>query len=250
MVLFSRWLPVLMGLVMLASVCRGETYTVYTEDLPPVHYLENNRVTGIATEIVREIFRRAGMDPRIEIYPWKRAYHMVLKNPGTFIYTINRTPRREKLFKWIGPILSKRTMLYKFRDRRDIVINSVDDLKQYTTAVILGYALTQKLQALGFEDGHELIITKNKKAQMRVFLRGRADLITGNEYTIFNALKAEGISPDVLEPVLLMSEKGYYLAANIDTDDVVVQRLREANDKLQQDDFDFIRKTIDAFMQR
>ncbi|BCO09597.1 amino acid ABC transporter substrate-binding protein [Desulfolithobacter dissulfuricans] len=248
MVLFSRFLPVLMGLVMLASVCRGETYTVYTEPLPPVHYVENNRVTGIATEIVREIFRLAGMDLRIEVYPWKRAYHMVLKNPGTFIYTINRTPQREKLFKWIGPILSKRTSLYRFKDRRDIVVHSVDDLKHYTTAVILGYALTQKLQALGFEDGRELIITKNKKTQMRVFLKGRADLITGNEYTIFNALKAEGFSPDVIEPVLLMSEKGYYLAANIQTDDVIVQRLREANDKLQQTDF--IQKTIDAFMQR
>ncbi|MCP3930582.1 MAG: transporter substrate-binding domain-containing protein, partial [Bacteroidetes bacterium] len=93
------------------SLCFAEEYKVLTENLAPVHYEENGTVKGIATEIVLEIFKEAGMQPNFSVYPWKRAYHMTLNNKNTFIYTINRTENRESLFRWIGPILSKKTFL-------------------------------------------------------------------------------------------------------------------------------------------
>ncbi len=217
-------------MLLLAAPASARNYLVLTENLPPVHYEEDGRVVGIATEVVEEIFRRAGLQPDIRVYPWKRAYQIALRTRDSFIFTINRTPEREKLFKWIGPILQKRTCLFKLRSRRDIRVRTLADVKKYTTAVILGYALTDRLLAEGFAEHRELIVTHNKKSQIRVFLSGHADLITGNEYTLAWALRDEGYSMDAVEPVLVMTEKGYYLAANPSVDDQTVQQLQKAAD--------------------
>jgi len=226
----------------------GGKAVLFTEELAPVHFTQDNRQVGIATDIVRAIFREAGLQTEIQSYPWKRTYLTVLRTPGSFVYTINRTPERENLFQWIGPILNKRTYLYRLATRVDIRIDSPEDLKKYTTVAILGYALTGKLRKLGLSPAKELIITRNKKEQIQVFLKGRADLITGNEFTIASALAESGYSINDVVPVLLMNEKGYYLAANLSTDRNLVERLRIANIKIQQSGL--VQKTIAKYMGR
>lgn len=222
--------------ILFLALCQpvvAEQYTVLTEQLAPVHFEENGEVKGIATEIVKAIFKEADLQLKIEVYPWKRAYSIALKEKDTFIYTINRTEKREDLFKWIGPILSKETNLYKLKSRTDIQINSIDDVKKYTTAVILGHSLTSKLLRHGFTEGKELITTTDKKQQVKLFLKGNADLITGNQYTIYNSLKAAGCSMNEVEPVFLITRQGYYLGANKNTEAILIKQLEEANEKIQ-----------------
>ena len=212
----------------------AEEVPVFTEPLAPVHFEEDGEVRGIATEIVRAIFREAGMEPRIEVYPWKRTYQKVLSTPGSFVYTINRTEKREHLFKWIGPILYKDVYLFKLRGRTDINISTLEEAKHYTTAVILGHSLTTMFMERGFREGKELIVTPNKEVQIKVFLRGRCDLITGNQYTIYEALRVEGHSLKDVEPAVFISSGGYYLGANRTVSDEAVERLRQANTKVQR----------------
>lgn len=214
--------------------CRAERAVLYTEPLPPVHYEENGRVVGIATEIVEAIFKEAGFTTHIEIYPWNRTYRRVLADEDGFVYTINRTEKREQLFKWIGPILSKRVFLYRLKHRYDIDAGTLEEAKNYTTAVILGHSLTTMLKDMGFREGKELIVTPDKKVQMKLFLAGRCDLVTGNQYTIHEALKAEGYSLKDVEPAVFISADGYYIGANPVVDDQVVARLQEANIRVQE----------------
>lgn len=229
----SRCLPVIFLALLFSAPVQAEKFRVFTEPLAPVHYEEKGVIKGIATEVVSEIFKEAGGEPLFEIYPWKRAYQKTLKTEGSFIFTINRTEKREGLFKWVGPILPKTTYLYKLKERNDIQVKNYDDLKRYTTAVILGHSLTTRLLDMGFREGKELITTPNKKVQIKVFLKGRCDLITGNRYTIHESLKSEGFSTADIEPALLITASGYYLGANIDTDDELIERLNEANQRVQ-----------------
>lgn len=221
-------------LTMISFNARAEKMRVLTEPLAPVHFIQDGEIQGIATDIVRQIFNEVNLDPEFEIYPWNRAYEMVLQDKNCFIYTINRTPERESLFKWIGPILYKNVHLYKIRGRDDVVIESLADVRKYTTVVILGHSLTTALLDQGFRDRRELIITPNKKAQMKVFLKGRADLITGNQFTIFDALRSEGYTLDYVEQAFFVSSGGYFLAANPGISDNLVEELNRANTKIQQ----------------
>ncbi len=196
--------------VLLPLSAWAEKMRVLTEPLAPVHFLQDGEIRGIATDIVRAIFDEVNLEPEFHIYPWNRAYEMVLQDKNCFIYTINRTTEREALFKWIGPILHKNVHLYKRSDRDDVVIESLEDVRKYTTAVILGHSLTTDFLDRGFLEGEELIITPHKKAQMQVFLKGRADLITGNQFTIFDALRAEGYTLDHVEPAFFVSAGSAY----------------------------------------
>lgn len=222
--------------------------TVYTEPLPPVHHEKDGQIVGIATEIVEELFRLAGYHPQIEIYPWKRSYHLVQKQKNHFIYTLNRTPDREKLFKWIGPILTKRTFLYKLRGRDDIKLKTLEDAKNYVTAVILGHSLTTTMEGLGFKENINIVKTPNKSIQTNVFLNGRSDLITGNEYTIYRALQSANLKMSDVEPALFISSGGYYLGAHPETDPDIVKRLQEASKTLSQSDFP--QQIIEKYMDR
>ena len=220
--------------VMLPQNALAEKMRVLTEPLAPVHFLQDGEIQGIATDIVRAIFDEVNLKPEFQIYPWNRAYEMALQDKNCFIYTINRTSERESLFKWIGPILYKNVHLYKKRGRDDVAIESLEDVRQYTTAVILGHSLTTTLLDRGFREGSELIITPHKKAQMKVFLKGRADLITGNQFTIFDALRSEGYTLEHVEPAFFVSSGGYYLAANPEISDNLVKELNKANMRIQQ----------------
>ncbi|POZ63844.1 hypothetical protein [Chromobacterium alticapitis] len=71
-------------------------------NLPDAH----GGVTGISSEMV--MFRRAGIDYRIEMQPWARAYNLAQIDPRACLFSTTRTPGREKLFVWIGPLLTKR----------------------------------------------------------------------------------------------------------------------------------------------
>lgn len=231
----TRITPLLFIVVLFsASFSYAQKAVVYTEPLAPVHFEQYGKVRGIATEIVQAIFSEAGIEPQFEIYPWKRTYQRVLNNNGSFVYTINRTEKREKLFKWIGPILSKDVYLYRLKSRKDIAIADLEDAKRYTTAVILGHSLTTRLVDKGFREGKELIVTPNKEVQIKVFLKGRSDLVTGNQYTIYESLRVEGYSLDDVEPAVFISSKGYYLGANTGVSDELVARLQEANRRVQE----------------
>lgn len=210
----------------------AQDLTIYTEPLAPVHFEQEGHIIGIATDIVKEIVRLAGYTAHFEIYPWNRAYYLVQKNPESFIYTLNRTRKREKLFKWIGPILHKKTYLYKLRERNDIQLNNFDDAKKYTTAVLLGHSLTLRLKDLGFQEGNQIIVTSNKTIQTKVFLEKRCDLITGNEYTIYRAMQAAGLTMEAVEPALLLGSSSYYLGANLHTPDTVIIQLQKASQSL------------------
>ena len=226
----------------------AQSLIVYTEHLPPVHYEEDGQIVGIATEIVEEIFRLAGYQAQIKMYPWKRSYSLVQNQKNQFIYTLNRTSNRESLFKWIGPILTKRTYLYKFRGREDIQLSTLEDAKKYVTAVILGHSLTTEMEEMGFEEKIHIVKTPNKSIQTKVFLNKRSDLITGNEYTIYRALKSVNLKMSDIEPALFISESGYYLGAHPETDPDIVKRLQNASDVLKSSNFS--EKIIEKFMSR
>ncbi len=212
----------------------GRKVTVFTESLAPLHFERDGQVVGIATELVQKIFAEAGLVPEFEVYPWNRAYLNVCRQKDSFIFTINRTAKREHDLKWIGPIMDKLTCLYKLSERSDIKVKNVDDVRRFTTAVLLGHSLTTHLRDLGFREGVELLTTNSKIMQMRLLLTGRVDLVTGNQYTMYSVLQQVGLPANSVEPALLMDDSSYYLAANLQTSDALVDRIRAANDRVQQ----------------
>ena len=94
--------------------------TFTTEESPPFNMTVSGKVVGASTEAVEEMAKRAGITIKISMLPWERAYDFAQKEPNSCVYSTTRTPPREALFKWVGPLVSDKWVLYAKNDAKPI----------------------------------------------------------------------------------------------------------------------------------
>lgn len=97
-----RTLGLLAGLLI---VCQPAlALKLLTEENPPLNYTEGKKLTGMATEVVQEMGRRAKVPFEFQVMKWEQAYSRAQEEKETCIYATARLPNRENVFKWVGPI--------------------------------------------------------------------------------------------------------------------------------------------------
>jgi len=99
--------------------------TALTEQLPPLNMEMDGRVTGFSSELLDMMAADAGIPLRKQVLPWARAYDRALRHSDVILYSLVRTPERESLFRWVGPISPRRIVLYRWADRTDIVLKTL-----------------------------------------------------------------------------------------------------------------------------
>ncbi len=211
--------------------------TILTENYPPYNYSEekNGRVIGFTTELVEAILKETGNEHlTIELYPWKRAYMMVQKEPNILLFTMTRTKERENQFKWVGPVAERVQWLWKLKKRTDINIKTLKDAENYTITVVPDSAVYQYLVSQGFKDEKQLRPIYDGNLSTKIFLVGHDDLIFDTKLGMAYRLKLLGKSADLVEPVLALPSTGnYYLAFSLRTPDSTVSLFQEVLDNLK-----------------
>ncbi len=96
------------GIFCALSPFPAKALTLLTEDLPPFNYLHDNAVRGPGVDIVTEVLRSNGLTvppDAIRVLPWPRAFHLAQNTPDSLLFCTARTPDREQLFRWVGPVM-------------------------------------------------------------------------------------------------------------------------------------------------
>ena len=213
-----------------------EKIQAVTEEFAPFNYTENGRVTGYSTRVVEEIFRRAGLPYELQSYPWSRAYKLAQTLPNVVIFTLARTPEREKEFQWIGALAKRKLYLYKLASRKDIRVDSIDDAKRYRISVNREDAAEKLLLGLGFSYEKNLDLSPSDASSLNKLLADRIDFITGSDYTIGYLLQQSGIETSRLQRSISLVDQGeYYVAASKNTSPEIVRRLRAAYEQMEKD---------------
>lgn len=92
------------------------TIQLYTEVSPPFNYgtgmAASRKVEGSSVDIVNEIQARTGYVNKINLSTWVDAYALLQYLPNSAVFTTARTPERENLFQWVGPISTDKTYFY------------------------------------------------------------------------------------------------------------------------------------------
>ncbi|PKP53378.1 MAG: hypothetical protein CVT92_04355 [Bacteroidetes bacterium HGW-Bacteroidetes-1] len=92
------------------------TIQLFTEVSPPFNYGTGQgterKVEGSSVDIVNEIQTRTGHVNKINLGLWNDAYAIAQYLPNSAVFTTARTPEREDMFQWVGPISSSRTYFY------------------------------------------------------------------------------------------------------------------------------------------
>ncbi len=219
-----------------ASSVSAETILAVTDDYPPFVYREDGKPAGVAIDIVHELFKETETEGTIRFYPWKRAYKMGIKKKNTLLFTMSRTPERESLFKWIGPVFTVKVGLYRLRKRSDIQVRTLEDAKRYNVGTVRGYASEKKLLNTGFEIGKNIDQVSDEIKNVKKFLFHRVDLICSTDLVLAYYLRKEGHRLGETEKVVTLSGQfDEYMGFNKETADSVVDSFNKAFDKLKQD---------------
>ena len=81
----------------------AQTINLLTEDAYPFQYLEDKKLTGMAAEVVNEVFKRAGIVHKDEMLSWKDAYDRAQVYPNTCVYSTARgrpSPKKASRARW------------------------------------------------------------------------------------------------------------------------------------------------------
>jgi len=225
----KRRFAILAGLLCALGLQAQEKIQAVTEEFAPFNYTENGKVTGYSTRVVEEMLRRAGLPYAMNSYPWSRAYKMAQTLPNVLIFTLARTPEREKEFQWIGGLAKRKLYLYKLAARKDIRVNNIDDAKKYWISVNRDDAAEKLLIGFGFSYNNNLDLSPSDVSSLNKLLAGRIDFITGSDDTVSYLLQKSGIETSRLQRSITLVDQGeYYIAASKNTSPEIVRRLRAA----------------------
>jgi ABC-type amino acid transport substrate-binding protein len=210
-------------------------FTIMTEELPPYNFLRNGEVYGVSADILLQILEQNNVKvarEEIQLLPWPRAYRMALEQPGSVLFSTARTPERESLFKWVGPITRLTIGLLARRDRH-ITLSSLADAARYTVGTVRDGAPEQLLARSGVpQSSLERIASPEKN--IRKLQAGRIDLFAFNIPTTRCLMLRMGIDPDDYVSVYTLREVELYYAFHPDTDDGLIRALNRSMAELRR----------------
>ena len=203
-----------------------------TENYPPYNMKDKDQIVGISTDIVKEIFKRAHVQYTLELFPWARAYKMALEQKNTVVFAASRTPERENLFKWVGPIGESNWVFYAKKGTK-IKINSLEDAMKYQVGGYNGDATSEYLLKNGFTVGKNIQLSTNENQNALKLEAGRIDLwATGSLLGLWIS-KSEKSGKIV--PLYVIKKSELYAAFNKDTDAAFIKKLNDTLNEMRKE---------------
>lgn len=198
-----------------------------TEEYPPYNMSDaQGRVTGLATDIVRSLLDSAGIEYEITVYPWARAIAMARTQVNTCVFSMSRTPEREELYRWIGPLVSNDwTLFARSGASQPAHLEEVQNMRigSYQGDAIISYLQTR---------GYIVEAAPNDDANPRKLLAGRIDYWATGRLIGQYRLKQQGITN--IEPVLNFNRTEMYLACQKQLPEDTVRQLNSQLQLLHQ----------------
>lgn len=220
-------------LAVAASVC-AQGITVVTEEYPPYNFLDSKKkISGMATEVVEEVLRRARLDYKLAIYPWARAYQLAQDAPNVLIYSIGRSEQREHLFKWVDVIAPYDVSLFRLRGRSDIQIGQLADAKRFRIGAVRDDIRAQYLEKEGLKPD----LVNDDSANVKKLATGRIDMFPIDGFGMIALYQREGIDPRTVVEVIKLEalSAGLYMAFSKQTPDDVVNTCKTALAEIKRD---------------
>ncbi len=212
----------------LVSFARAESLKILTEEFPPYNYTESGKITGFSTEVVRAELKEVQMEGEFQSLPWARAYETAISADSVLIYSMGRTPQREKLFKWVGVVAPTQHFLYSLPQRK-LVFERLEQAKAFQIGTVNEDVGEQFLISQGFVKGKNLQSSIKYEHNYDKLKLGRVDLwIIPEMVATYLARKAGDDPAKTLTRSYAVREldgEGLYMAFGTHTPDALVERL-------------------------
>ena len=221
--IYARWFPI---------EAPPGIFQLVTEEYPPVTFMKSGKPSGFVTDIVSEIAARQGNPDPIRLTSWKNAYNMTLLYPKVVLFSAERTPEREALFQWVGPVGKNNAILYA-KKGSGIRITRLEEARNLAAiATTTDWFTEQLLKREGFRN---LVSSPDPRDNVRQLMKGEVQLSVFTDITIPEIVREAGYSLSDLEPVLTVGRTDFYIALSRDTPRAAVDAWQSTLDRLKQD---------------
>jgi polar amino acid transport system substrate-binding protein len=247
--LTNTWARACLLLALAFGTCTAtaqDAIRVVTEEYPPFNYTRDGKITGLATEVVQAVLKEVGVEGKFQSMPWARAFETAKDTENVLIYAIHRSPEREPLFKWIGPIMPTNFYLFSWKNRH-IELPDLDSAKAYQTGTVIQDIGESYLIKEGFTLGKNLQSGVKYEQNYEKLKLGRIDLWIMNELSAYHIARQAGDDPALTLSkawrIKALSGTGNYMAFGNKTPDALVERFRKGLEAIKKNGtYDAIQK--------
>lgn len=202
-----------------------------TEDYYPYNYTRDGAILGYSVELLRRMWDEMGVPEQdIAVYPWARAYNGALNIPHTVTFSMARTPQREGLFKWAGPIDTVRFVLFAPAGS-ELAATLPVKLDGLDIGTVRDDVAETAVREIAPDARIESV--SDVRQNLSKLLAGRLDLVAYEERSMRRLLAEQGLDPDALTPVYLLKETEIAFAFHLSTPDALVARFQHALDAVR-----------------
>lgn len=229
------------GLALCLSCCSltglAENIKLVVHEFPPFSYtdLKSGEIQGMLVEKVQEILKRAGDSYSIGIVPnisstsLARALQAAALNENTCSFGVHRTPERENLYRWIGPLATDAWVLYG-RKNTPRTLKSLEDAKPYVIGSFKSAASGIKLAELGYK----LEFANNDEDNLRLLVNGRIDYWNSSELHGLAVAQQQGHANDISR-ALRYKDIELYMVCNLNMDKQKIIVFNKFNKEIDSD---------------
>ncbi len=195
------------------------TLQLFTEVAPPYNFQTGlgiyRQATGSTVEMINEIQKRDGYANKINISTWIDAYSLPQYLPNSAVFTIARTPEREKMFQWVGPVSTNKTYFYTLASS-GININTLEQAKN-----LKSIATPQEWYTHDFlrnNDFKNIVATALTSAEaFQQLIKGEVEALLLTDVDIKWLAKENGVSENTLKQNMMAIDYDGYIAFSLNT---------------------------------
>lgn len=214
---FQRCLLLLVVFVatcLVAHAALAQNLNIYTEDWPPMNFMGKNGPDGMAVEVVKALQVRTGNKDAIQLVPWARGYKAVTEDDNAMLFSLGRSPEREKLMSMLGPIAVSKTVLYTRKGEAARLKALDSDLYKLAVGAYRGSIFADTARKRGFLNLDQANSPQNSSKML--FAR-RFDLWVEGSMAVGSILTETGHTFADVEEVMVLDSLELYLAFSIKT---------------------------------
>jgi polar amino acid transport system substrate-binding protein len=165
---------------------------------------------------------------------------MAQEEPNHMLFAVARTPERESLFKWVGPIYHADMMLFALKNK-NFKIRNINDAKKFRIGVLRKDIGETILKEAGFS-GDSLSSVNTLSQLIQMLETGHIEMICTTEASMKRVLFKDKSLYVKYKPVFLVEEINVFYAFNRSTDDAVITKFQKALESINEERKSIIKK--------
>ena len=238
MVVLRTGMLIIMCISLFSGLCLAtelpEDIVFVTEEYPPFSYLENGVPAGLSVELLETALKRANIEfssDQIRLMAWPDAYRTALTTNGTGLFSTARTPERENLFRWAGPLMQCPVVLFSENPNLKTDRPANQDLKVVAIRDDIG---EQVALDAGISKENIFLVTTPSEAVQRV-IDGTSDAWAYGHYPGESLIQTIAEDPDSFYILDELTRSTYYIAFNQNTEPGFIEIIQNELDAMKQD---------------